>query len=753
MTASAVSQSQTPTDESSFDHLPDHVAGWIESVVDDPAVVQGLKGFENLRPYQSEAVLAAAARVRKTKDPLLITLPTGAGKSWVIAALASVVRNMATANTGKRKKVLVLVHSKELVQQNYLKMREAGYHATVYAAGLQQRDGSGDIVFGSRQTVVNAVEEFAELDYEFSAVFIDEAHSVPKQTRDILDALRAINPNLRVIGLTATPYALGKGYIFAQDTFRGLPPLREVYTRAPFFAERVYDKCPHELIDEGYLCPPMLGTISDAYDTRGLERSAGGSFTEASSNAVFVKGQGDLTKRIVKEVKDKAKTRKGVMFFAQTREHARQILSFLPKKQSALIDSGTKDRDRDRLIDEFKRRKLKYLVTVAALATGFDAPGVDLIAVLRHTESQAFFQQIIGRGLRLCPETGKRNCLVLDYAQNLAPDGDLFTPVIELGEPGGARHVPMVDVICPDCGGENRFRKASWPQDTTMTDTGFLVDTNKHTLLMSRDKKPVAGHMGVQCGNLLERPGADRLTRCGFTWGAVICPRCERRNSHRTDFCLACEAPLSRRAQILTLTASRDETYAHRLARVVSQSRYWLYAGKSSRAGEPTLRISLTIQELPYLEPADAPRRGRPSKEESEEPNRDEWVPAGLKLVRPEPFAMVAWLNPTIKNRGAQTAWAAFTEYAKSHQQAQGKWDQYQDWDSLLKALENPNSDLRFARPNYLVYQKKTLADGEKVFYNPISFHYQHPDIKDIGEPVERDQVDVKQIMKAVDAI
>lgn len=281
-----------------------------------------------------------------------------------------------------------------------------------------------------------------------------------------------------------------------------------------------------------------------------------------------------------------------------------------------------------------------------------------------------------------------------------------------------------------------------------MTDTGFLFDTKRQTLLMSRDNKPVAGHMGVQCGQLVEVPGTDRLKRCGYTWGAVLCPRCDRRNSHRNDFCQACEAPISRRARMLTMAASRDETYAPRLARVVSQSRYWLYDGQSKRTGAPTLKISLTVQELPYLEQADPPKRGRKSKEEEDEQRRDDWVPPGLKLVRPKPFPLVAWLNPTIKNRGAQTAWAAFMEYAQAHQEGPGRWSRYPQLESLLKALANPNSDLRFSRPNYLVYQKKTLADSEKVFYNPISFHHLHPDAETIGEPVQRDQVDVKRILE-----
>lgn len=724
MSAAAPKEQGSDLQLGSLDHLPIHVQGWIQGVLSDPAVVAGLASFSNLRSYQTEAVLAAAARIRKTIEPLLITLPTGAGKSWVIAALASVAQSMAAASSGKKKKVLVLAHSKELVHQNYLKMVEAGYNATLYAAGLNQRDGSGDIVFGSRQSVINAVDSFTENDYEFTAVFVDEAHSMPRQTREIIDKLRVINPNLRVIGLTATPYSLGKGYIFARDAFRGLPELREVYTRDPYFAERVYDKCPHELIDEGYLCPPVLGSISDGYNTAELERSSTGKFTEASSNAVFVDGQSNLTKSIVLEVMVKGKDRDGVMFFAQNREHARQILSFLPQDEAALIDSGTNSKDRDAWITCFKQGELKYLVTVAALAIGFDAPTVSLIAVLRHTESQAFFQQIIGRGLRLSPETGKRDCLILDYAQNLASDGDLFTPVVELGLPGDAPDIPLLEVVCPGCDGENVFQKAKWPDGAGMTPTGFLFWEDDQKLWTGKDNQPIAGHLGVQCNHLLETGGVeDRLSRCSYTWGAVMCPQCEQRNSHRKDFCTRCEFPLSKRARLLTLTTSRDESYSHKLVQVKKRVSTWLFPGHSAASGAPTLRVSLHVQELPYLVPAEPPKKGRRSKDEEDE--KELWLPPGYKRVVPEPFRLVAWLNPTVKNRAAQTGWEMFKGYA---QENQGYADWSADLDSLLSALAKPRTSAWVAPPQFLAYQTTQTADKSKTFYNLTGMWSHHPD-------------------------
>jgi DNA repair protein RadD len=113
----------------------------IQDTAMDP-IAEGLAPFDNLRYYQREAVEATAQRLRRTLNPLLLVLPTGAGKSWVIAALASVVQALAgnSALTGKRKKVLVLAPSAELVEQNHAKMVQSGFSASIYSADLRMKD-------------------------------------------------------------------------------------------------------------------------------------------------------------------------------------------------------------------------------------------------------------------------------------------------------------------------------------------------------------------------------------------------------------------------------------------------------------------------------------------------------------------------------------------------------------------------------------------------------------------------------------
>ena len=138
------------------------------------------------------------------------------------------------------------------------------------------------------------------------------------------------------------------------------------------------------------------------------------------------------------------------MIFAATVEHAKEIVGLLPAEDAALITGDTPGAERDVLIEDFKAQRFRYLVNVAVLTTGFDAPHVDLIAILRPTESVSLYQQIVGRGLRLAP--GKTDCLILDYAGN---PHDLYAP--EVGTPKGKSDNVPVQVFCPACGFANTF--------------------------------------------------------------------------------------------------------------------------------------------------------------------------------------------------------------------------------------------------------------------------------------------------------
>ncbi len=316
-----------------------------------------------LRPYQLEAVDATIKHFRQHPEPALIALPTGAGKSLVIAELAKRARG----------RVLVLAHVKELVAQNHSKYCAYGLEADIFAAGLQQKESSGKVVFGSVQSVARNLSLF---DGAFSLLIVDECHRISddddSQYQQIIQHLQKTNPQLRLLGLTATPYRLGKGWIY-QYHYHGI-------TRGDgnsLFRDCIYELPLRYMIKHGFLVPPeRLDMPIVQYDFSRLEARSNGLFSEVDLNREL-KQQNRITPHIISQIVEYAETRKGVMIFASTVEHAREVHGLLPSGEAALVSAETPPGERDALIEAFKQQQLRYLVNVAVLTTGFDAPHVD----------------------------------------------------------------------------------------------------------------------------------------------------------------------------------------------------------------------------------------------------------------------------------------------------------------------------------------------------------------------------------------
>ena len=201
------------------------------------------------------------------------------------------------------------------------------------------------------------------------------------------------------------------------------------------------------------------------------------------------------------------------MIFAATVMHAQEILTYLPAEQSALITGDTPNAERDKLINQFKQKNIKYLVNISVLTTGFDAPHVDFIAILRPTESVSLYQQIVGRGLRL--NEGKTDCLVIDYAGN---GFDLFHP--EVGDKKGDSDNEPVQVLCPGCGFANIF----WGK----TDAdGKVVE-----------------HFGRRCQGLLEDDEGHK-EQCDYRFRFKECEQCGAQNDIAARKCHDCGAVMA----------------------------------------------------------------------------------------------------------------------------------------------------------------------------------------------------------------
>lgn len=483
-----------------------------------------------LRPYQQKAHDAAWAHIRTSVDPCLIEAATGAGKSHLIAALAKTIHDA----TGK--KVLCLAPSAELVTQNREKFLATGSRASMFSASAGAKELRNPVVFGSPLTVKNRISRFKE---GYAAVIVDEAHGLTPTLKSIIDAMRDGNPNLRVIGTTATPYRMRDGYIF-----RVWPDGRvndDRTTLDPYFPALVDRITAPELIDMGFLTPPAVGSPgAQGYDTGAMQVNARGQFDKADVDRAY-HGKGRLTSDIVADVVAQCRDRKGVMFFAATVQHAREVMESLPPELSAVVTGNTPKRERERILAGFKAQRIKYLVNVAVLTTGFDAPHVDCIAILRKTESAGLWAQIMGRGLRLCD--GKDDCLVLDYTTNIDdhfPDGDLFNPKIEAkakkerGEP--------VEATCPECQHVNEFSLNPDYADFQRDESGYCVDVLGQQIMTEHG--PLPAHYGRRCQAFHKAGPKGEYVQCGYRWTSKECEECGAHNDIAARYCTSCKAEI-----------------------------------------------------------------------------------------------------------------------------------------------------------------------------------------------------------------
>lgn len=380
-----------------------------------------------LRPYQQKAIDALFAYFdhNKTGNPCLV-LPTGAGKSHVVAAFCKNV-----VQTWPDQKILMLTHVKELIEQNAEKMRQHWPNAPlgIYSAGLKQKNISS-ITFGGIQSLRTKATALGHVDL----ILIDECHLVGHKAeggyRELIADLTLINPALRVIGLTATPFRLGHGYIHEGD--------------GVIFTHLIEPVLIEDLIYDGYLAPLRSKPTSVKLLTDGVHKR-GGDYIESELQAAV--DTAPLNAGVVEEIIMNAHTRKSWLVFCAGVEHAQHITDELLQRdiKAACVTGKTPAGERASILQRFKSGDLQAVVNVSVLTTGFDAPNTDLIAMLRPTESPALYMQMVGRGLRLKDHC--TDCLVLDFAGNVSRHG----PVTAVGAPDQPKTGEPKTKECPDC--------------------------------------------------------------------------------------------------------------------------------------------------------------------------------------------------------------------------------------------------------------------------------------------------------------
>lgn len=381
-----------------------------------------------LRPYQQAAIDAIYGYFAENRGHPLVVIPTAGGKSLVMAAF---IEGVLRAWPDQR--ILIVTHVRELIAQNFSELiglwRDAP--AGICSAGLGRRDLGARILFAGIQSIYRRAYDVQQCDL----VLIDEAHLIPAASdtmyRRFLDTLARINPQLKVIGFTATPYRLDSGMLHEG--------------KGALFTDIAYEVSVRQLIDDGYLCPLVSKAAETRLDVTGVG-SRGGEFIPSQLQAAV--DLPETTEAAIDEVVRLGAERKSWLAFCAGVEHATHVAEAIRARgfSAATIFGDTPKPERDRTIAAFKRGEIRALASMGVLTTGFNAPGVDLIAMLRPTKSAGLYVQMAGRGTRLAPE--KENCLVLDFAGNVARHGPI--DAVKPKRPGSGEGEAPVKV-CPDC--------------------------------------------------------------------------------------------------------------------------------------------------------------------------------------------------------------------------------------------------------------------------------------------------------------
>lgn len=364
------------------------------------------------RGYQIEAVESVFKYFSNNTGNPLLCLPTGTGKSVIIAMLLKKI-----FDTFPNQKVLMITHVKELIQQNYEKLKAVWNEAPVgiYSAGLKKRESQQNIIFCGIQSVAKKAELFGSVDL----VVIDEAHLVShnanSQYRNFIAKLKESNAYLKVVGLTATPFRSNFGLL----------------TDAGIFTDIAFDITQKDefvkLINQGYLSALVPFATNHKIDVSNVKITNGEYNQKELAKAVKV---GDITEKILNDAIEIAKNRNKWLIFSCGIEHGKDICNTLNEKGilTTCVFGDLSNAERDKNIQDFKAGKYKAIVNYGVLTTGFDCPEIDCIIMMRPTLSPVLWVQMLGRGTR--PSANKENCLVLDYAGNTGRLGAINDPKI-----------------------------------------------------------------------------------------------------------------------------------------------------------------------------------------------------------------------------------------------------------------------------------------------------------------------------------
>ena len=389
-----------------------------------------------LRPYQEAAVKAVYDHLRNRDDNPCVVMPTGSGKTIPIATIC---KDAVTLWGGR---VLILAHVKELLQQAADKLHRIAPEVDfgVYSAGLNSRDTKEPVIIAGIQSVYERACELGRFDL----ILVDESHLIPEngdgRYRTFIKDAKIVNPDVRIVGFTATPFRMSGGMICKPENI-----LNHI----------CYEIGVRELIRDGFLCPIYTRIPERTIDCSQIH-VRNGEFRAEEVSALF--STEEAVHSFFIDIFKNTKDRNSILIFCCDVEQAKLIqreLARFSEESVGLITGETPSNERAELISRFKNdgvglfgdvRPLRWLVNVNVLTTGFDAPNVDCIVLLRPTLSPGLFYQMTGRSFRL--HESKEDALVLDYGSNIDRHGPVDALVVTPKTNGNGK-APVRK--CPEC--------------------------------------------------------------------------------------------------------------------------------------------------------------------------------------------------------------------------------------------------------------------------------------------------------------
>ena len=343
-----------------------------------------------LRPYQQACLRSLAKRYLAGQRRLLVSLPTGTGKTVIFSQFPAFFR--------MKRRLLVLAHRRELLDQALAKFRAVNDSVTVGIEQASRAAGDAQVVVASVQTLQR--KRLRTIDPEqFNLVVVDEAHhAVAPSYRRIFEYQGLLSPGTAklLVGFTATP---------RRGDRRGLGEV---------FQEIAFSKGIEEMIRDGYLCPIGGWRVRSDVDLDGVRMRAGDFVESALAAAVDNAPRNEL---LIEAYRRYAPGSRCIAFCVNV-AHAQNVAGAFRKAglRARAVWGAMAPEARAEVLHSLKNGELDVVTNCNVLTEGFDEPSVDCVLMARPTRSLTLYVQMVGRGTRLHP--GKKGLTVIDIADN-----------------------------------------------------------------------------------------------------------------------------------------------------------------------------------------------------------------------------------------------------------------------------------------------------------------------------------------------